>query len=55
MAGQRRHVLIVEGEQGERFVRCAKRGVFASRKWRTARGKSSGRSTAARNVAVTYG
>ena len=44
MAGQRRHVLIVEDEQGERYGRRAKCGVIASRK--TARGKSRGRSPA---------
>ncbi len=48
MAGQRRHVLIVEDEHGERYARGAKCGVIASRK--TARGKSGGRAPAARNV-----
>ncbi len=49
MAGQGRHVLIVEDERGERHGRRAKCGVIASRK--TARGKSSWRSTAAGDVA----
>jgi hypothetical protein len=49
MAGQGRHVLIVEDEKSERYGRRAKCGLIASRK--TARGKSSWRSTAAGNVA----
>ncbi len=53
MAGQRRHVLIVEDEQAERYALRALRevGSIASRKRGTARGKSSGRSTAAGSVA----
>ena len=49
MAGQERHVPIVEDEQDERYGRRAKCGVIASSK--TARGKSNWRSTAAGNVA----